>query len=243
MRDRERGRGREREKDKLFSNSSSQHHAQGNGDKHRLGHGTTAKEFAPRIVKALQGKAPVKDVACGLGHTLALLDDGTIYAWGNGSNGRLGLGNTNDRRTATLVAGLRDANIVRIFCGASHSLAISDDGALYCWGKNNQGQCGHGKSTDQLLPCAIDELSTSGGQIIRAAGGWEHTMALTRCVMEEGGVCQQNSQPITHPPTPPPFPQPPPTARANSTLLGLATRIAGERAYRQCWATAERTGS
>jgi hypothetical protein len=56
----------------------------GNGDKSRLGHGGTAKEYSPRIVTALTGKAPVKDVACGLGHTLALLANGQVYSWGNG---------------------------------------------------------------------------------------------------------------------------------------------------------------
>ena len=50
----------------------------GNGDKHRLGHGSLHRELQPRIMKSLVPKGPVKDVACGLGHTLALLQDGEV---------------------------------------------------------------------------------------------------------------------------------------------------------------------
>lgn len=50
----------------------------GNGDKNRLGHGGTGKEYAPRLVAALQGRPPVSDVACGLGHTLVLLSSGQV---------------------------------------------------------------------------------------------------------------------------------------------------------------------
>ena len=81
----------------------------GNGDKHRLGHGSTAKEYVPRAVHALRDKPPVVSVACGLGHTLALLVTGRVLSWGNGSNGRLGVGDTQDRCTACPVAALENA--------------------------------------------------------------------------------------------------------------------------------------
>lgn len=139
----------------------------GNGDKYRLGHGSTSKEYVPRVIDALAAKGRVRDVSCGLGHTLALMDSGELYAWGNGSNGRLGLGDTLDRSNPTLVppasilcarisggeGGVRSdtLRLRHIYCGASHSMAISWDGRLFSWGKNNQGQCGHGHSNDQLV--------------------------------------------------------------------------------------------
>ena len=33
---------------------------------------------------------------------------------------------------------------MRVACGASHSLAVSEDGQIFAWGKNSQGQCGVG---------------------------------------------------------------------------------------------------
>ena len=193
----------------------------GNGDKNRLGHGSTAKEYAPMLVQAMRDKPAVRDVSCGLGHTLALVESGLVYAWGNGGNGRLGLGDNNDRTTACLVPSLtvgawarsfgedgREREGVRVagvFTGASHSLVVTVEGVALTWGKNNQGQCGHGMTTDQNLPRVVQGLLTDpdepsggdgvgagdGGQggtqaggghplvIVHIAGGWEHTLLLS----------------------------------------------------------------
>ena len=43
-----------------------------------------------------------------------------------------------------MVLGLVHEKITSVQCGASHSLALSDRGVVYSWGKNSQGQCGVG---------------------------------------------------------------------------------------------------
>ena len=133
----------------------------GNGDKHRLGHGTTEKEYQPRLVSVLSGKPKVRDIACGLGHTLCLLETGQLFAWGNGSNGRLGVGDQEDRELAAPVTTYKGSTgsqegrsmpeVVGIFCGASHSLAISKDGRCFSWGKNNKGSVG--TATSWITSC------------------------------------------------------------------------------------------
>jgi alpha-tubulin suppressor-like RCC1 family protein len=181
--------------------------AWGNGDKYRLGHGSSAKEYTPRTIEFLSLKGQVCDLACGLGHTLALMESGELFAWGNGSNGRLGLGDANDRSSPTKVAiptssGKQEAgekevssdpasasstSSVRfrhIYCGASHSLGLSWDGRAYAWGKNNQGQCGHGHTNDQWTIQEIESFrGTEEGEedecVTYAAGGWEHTLFCT----------------------------------------------------------------
>ena len=50
----------------------------GHGDKHRLGHGSNEGEPQPRLVNALLGKPQVRDVACGLAHTVVLLVNGQV---------------------------------------------------------------------------------------------------------------------------------------------------------------------
>lgn len=172
--------------------------AWGNGDKYRLGHGSTAKEYVPKVVELLSSKGRVRDVSCGLGHTIALTESGEMYAWGNGSNGRLGLGDVLDRSNPTLISATtivssgrsssRRADTSRagvphlrnIYCGASHSMAISYDGQVFTWGKNNQGQCGHGHTNDQLV---VQEVAFFGeeieGVVTQAAGGWEHSLFCT----------------------------------------------------------------
>lgn len=167
----------------------------GNGDKYRLGHGTTTKEYTPRIIESINVQGRVIDISCGLGHTIALMESGDLYVWGNGSNGRLGLGDTNDRASPTKMstselncagqsAGNDDQSkrsgsyaFRHVYCGASHSLAVGYDGRAYSWGKNNQGQCGHGHTNDQLSIQEVqffrDEVEED---IVHAAGGWEHTL-------------------------------------------------------------------
>lgn len=179
--------------------------AWGNGDKYRLGHGSSTKEYTPRTIEFLSAKGRVRDLACGLGHTLALMESGDLYAWGNGSNGRLGTGDTNDRSSPTKIPmpfsraegpddkeSLSDSiatsgtpvHLRHIFCGASHSLGVSWDGKAYSWGKNNQGQCGHGHTNDQWTIQEIESFNNTEDtieeeRVALAAGGWEHTLFCT----------------------------------------------------------------
>ena len=48
------------------------------------------------------------------------------------------------------IAGLDHEVVTTVQCGASHSLAVSATGKLYCWGKNSVGQCGKGTAAPLL---------------------------------------------------------------------------------------------
>ena len=45
----------------------------------------------------------------------------------------------------TLVDGLTDKNVVCVVAGGEHSAAVTEDGALYTWGKGSYGRLGHGE--------------------------------------------------------------------------------------------------
>jgi len=66
------------------------------------------------------------------------------------------------------MAGLDHEVVTRVQCGASHSLAVTANGKLYCWGKNSVGQCGKGEyATDVIISfdCALPRcvcLSSAG---------------------------------------------------------------------------------
>jgi alpha-tubulin suppressor-like RCC1 family protein len=64
-------------------------------------------DILPQPLESLMDKV-VCDVSCGLGHALFLLVTGKVYSWGNGGNGRLGLGDTIDRADVCLVRGKWD---------------------------------------------------------------------------------------------------------------------------------------
>lgn len=71
-------------------------------------------------MKGLESKNIVQ-IASGSQHSLALDKEGFVYAWGFAGYSRLGLGNQNDRLTATLIpqfAGRNQAQRVKkILCG------------------------------------------------------------------------------------------------------------------------------
>ena len=131
----------------------------------------------PQLIPTLPLGSRVADISCGLGHALFLLRNGQVWSSGSGGNGRLGLGDTTDRKTPCLITGLLGESISAVQCGASHSMALGTGGATYCWGKNTQGQCGMGHVDELLRPVVNKTLQ--GERIVQLVAGWEHSIALT----------------------------------------------------------------
>src|SRR2546428_1636738 len=66
-------------------------------------------------------------VAAGAGHSLALLANGTVIAWGD-----------NSFQQASVPLGV--TGVVAIAAGDYHSLALRSDGTVVAWGDNTDGQ-------------------------------------------------------------------------------------------------------
>ncbi|XP_042502892.1 PH, RCC1 and FYVE domains-containing protein 1 [Macadamia integrifolia] len=66
----------------------------------------------------------VKEVSSGSYHVAALTSKKRVYTWGKGANGRLGLGDIEDRNSPTLVEALKDRQVESIACGSSTTSAI-----------------------------------------------------------------------------------------------------------------------
>lgn len=129
----------------------------------------------------------VVSISAGAEHSVALLDDGDVYAWGNNSAGQLGDGTTTDRLTAVKVSGLPD-KAVAVAAGGSHTAALLADGTVYTWGYGSVGRLGQGTTTTGPQPtprrvCAPGESApcTTGLKDVTAidAGG-AHTIARLR---------------------------------------------------------------
>ena len=153
----------------------------------QLGNGTTTNSSVPVAVKIagtpLAGKTIVQ-IAAGANHNMVLTSDGTVYAWGWNYHGQLG--NNTKTNSNTIVAvqtigtPLAGKKIVKIAAGQGHSLALTDDGRVYTWGRNDTGQLGNNATTDAMLPVAVTVTGTpmNNKTIIEIASGARHSLAI-----------------------------------------------------------------
>lgn len=66
----------------------------------------------------------VEEIACGAYHVAVLTSRAEVYTWGKGANGQLGLGDTDDRNSPTLIEALKDEQVKSIACGSNFTAAI-----------------------------------------------------------------------------------------------------------------------
>nr|XP_054516134.1 probable E3 ubiquitin-protein ligase HERC4 isoform X23 [Pan troglodytes] len=119
----------------------------------------------------------VRDVGCGLRHTVFVLDDGTVYTCGCNDLGQLG--HEKSRKKPEQVVALDAQNIVAVSCGEAHTLALNDKGQVYAWGLDSDGQLGLVGSEECIrVPRNIKSLSDI--QIVQVACGYYHSLALSK---------------------------------------------------------------
>jgi alpha-tubulin suppressor-like RCC1 family protein len=97
--------------------------------------------------------------------TAAVKTDGTLWTWGTGSGGKLGLGNTTNYSSPKQVGALTNWSSISVSkSGALASIQISafgikTDGTLWCWGDNAAGQLGLGNTTGYSSPKQVGSLT------------------------------------------------------------------------------------
>lgn len=130
---------------------------------------------------------PVRYIAAGANHLVALTADHLLFSWGSGEQGQLG------RRILTRhkALGLRPANvtprrgrnavpIAAVACGSYHTLALAVDGSVFAMGLNNYGQLGLGDREDRSVADeAIPQEAFLGHRIAQLAAGEHHSIALS----------------------------------------------------------------
>ncbi|CAH1401548.1 unnamed protein product [Nezara viridula] len=105
-----------------------------------LANGTTTQSSNPMKVEVCLSTKVVVEVACGSHHSVVLTNEGEVYGWGYNGNGQLGNGNNVNQLNPCRVMALSNIVIVKVVCGCSHTLALSDEGKVYAWGANSFGQ-------------------------------------------------------------------------------------------------------
>ena len=162
--------------------------AWGNNWYGQLGNGTnTNPGNIPVQVSFLTG---IIAIAGGVEHSLALKNEGTVWAWGKNNYGQLGNGTATYCITAPVqVSSLN--GIIAIAAGDYHSLALKNDNIVWAWGNNNQGQLGNGTNTESWVPVQVNSLTG----ITAIAGGVYHSLAVKNDgrVWTWGGVASNSN--------------------------------------------------
>ena len=105
----------------------------------QLGDGTTTDRLAPVDVVGLA--SGVTAVAAYGARTCALIEGGGVKCWGANYYGSLGDGTITERWTPVDVHGLT-SGVAAVTLGQFHSCAVTEAGALKCWGNDNFGALG-----------------------------------------------------------------------------------------------------
>ncbi len=196
-----------------------------NGDG-ALGDGSTTWHSRPTAVVDL---AQVSGMACGgnAAHDFTCAwTSNDLYCFGSNLSGQLGQGATdkNAHSRPVKVSGIA-GKVVAASAGSRHICALTDAGAVYCWGANDVGQVGDGTTTDPR-PAPVRVIESG---VIAVSAGLESTCAL----MSSGAVqCWgSNDRGRLGDGTDVPSTQPKATlVNAGATAIGVAAGLVGAHA-------------
>jgi alpha-tubulin suppressor-like RCC1 family protein len=125
----------------------------------QLGDGTIVSKSSPIQIGTLTdwANALTSNGLSNDGNTLALKTNGTMWAWGSGANGRLGINTVFNRSSPVQIGTLTTWSYIAN--GANNGFAIQTDGTLWGWGLNTTGQVGDGTTVDKSSPVQIGTLT------------------------------------------------------------------------------------
>lgn len=133
--------------------------AWGANDFGQVGSGSSFSEVSAPAQVLVEPDATAKinfkwdKVAGGAFHTLAIMTDGSLWAWGLNADGQLGNDTTDDAKVPQRIG--PDNDWVAIAAGQYFSFGLKSDGTLWAWGRNSSGELGIGSTTSTSKPTLV----------------------------------------------------------------------------------------
>lgn len=124
-----------------------------------------------------RSKVVITKVVCGSYHTLAISQDGNLYATGLNNYGQLGIGDYDDRLNPELVdpANWRGSVVVDASAGEHHSMVLLSTGHVLTFGRADMGQLGVA-TNERAIPTPTHVESVANIRMI--ATGGHHNLAV-----------------------------------------------------------------
>ena len=126
------------------------------------------------LVQGSASAAATFKISGGDFHTAVVLADGTVRAFGQNTNGQIGVNDTTQRITPVQVFGI-SSSAIAVACGLLHTAVLLADGTVRTFGKNSNGQLGVNDTTNRSTPVQVFGISSSATAV--ACGGY-HTVVL-----------------------------------------------------------------
>eukprot|EP00300_Choanocystis_sp_HF-7_P009661 c16557_g1_i2.p1 GENE.c16557_g1_i2~~c16557_g1_i2.p1 ORF type:complete len:819 (-),score=174.17 c16557_g1_i2:634-3090(-) len=119
---------------------------------------------APTLVPpfADEGLA-VESVSLGEYHTAVVTQDGELYTFGLGSQGRLGHRSELPQFVPSAVTSLKEHRIALVACGFSHTVVLTDDGKMFGFGESPIGASSGPKHISALSHCHVGRIACGDG--------------------------------------------------------------------------------
>ena len=139
----------------------------------QLGNGTTRNSTVPVEVSSITNAV---QVSAGNDVSMARTKDGKVYTWGYGEYGQLGTLNASLTQSKPKAISGTTGKAAFIASGVYHNMYVSEDGALYAWGRNRDYQLGNNKNSNAETPQRIlDSMVTDETyeiDILGSASSW-----------------------------------------------------------------------
>lgn len=140
------------------------------GDTNYYQYGDPRGILAPTKMKGLPAIAAIRT---GRYNTLFLDKTGQLYSYGGEFNGQLGDGKISGPEDGLPVKVALSATVIA-FSSCEHDLAITADGQLWAWGRNQSGQLGMPPAGIVSTPTAVKLPAKA----VAVAAGWTHSTVL-----------------------------------------------------------------
>uniref|UniRef100_A0A8C7U5H0 X-linked retinitis pigmentosa GTPase regulator n=1 Tax=Oncorhynchus mykiss TaxID=8022 RepID=A0A8C7U5H0_ONCMY len=148
----------------------------GGNNEGQLGLGDCEERTAFQLVDFFSSHGPIKMLAAGSNTSAALTESGTLFMWGDNTEGQIGLGKESSALTPQEVTVGRP--VAWVSCGYYHSAFVTVDGGLYTFGECDSGKLGlaTGQLDGHRMPQLVKGITD---QVTQVACGGGHTVAVT----------------------------------------------------------------